>query len=91
MTSSSTTTTCCTPIWSAASASSPMAAWGHHRRDPARAQDRPAIFDDDQHEDGSPGAVERLLPLVDAFIADVDRDRRIVVVTPPDGIPEDPR
>ncbi len=53
-------------------------------------QDR-LVIHDDQHEDGSPGAVERLLPLVDAFIADVDRDRRIVVVTPPDGIPEDPR
>lgn len=53
-------------------------------------QDR-LVIHDDQHEDGSPGAVERLLPLVDAFIADVDRERRIVVVTPPDGIPEDPR
>jgi 16S rRNA processing protein RimM len=53
-------------------------------------QDR-LVIHDDQHEDGSPGAVERLLPLVDAFIAAVDRERRIVVVTPPDGIPEDPR
>ena len=53
-------------------------------------QDR-LVIHDDQHEDGSPGAVERLLPLVDAFIADVDAERRIVVVTPPDGIPEEPR
>jgi 16S rRNA processing protein RimM len=53
-------------------------------------QDR-LVIHDDQHEDGSPGAVERLLPLVDAFIADVDAERRVVVVTPPDGIPEEPR
>ncbi len=53
-------------------------------------QDR-LVIHDEQHEDGSPGAVERLLPLVDAFIAAVDRDQKIVVVTPPDGIPEDPR
>ena len=53
-------------------------------------QDR-LVIHDDQHEDGSPGADERLLPLVDAFIADVDAERRVVVVTPPDGIPEEPR
>lgn len=53
-------------------------------------QDR-LVIHDDRHEDGSPGTVERLLPLVDAFIASVDTDARVVVVTPPDGIPEEPR
>lgn len=53
-------------------------------------QDR-LVIHDDVREDGTPGPIERLLPLVDAFIADVDRERRIVIVTPPDGIPEDPR
>ncbi|MEZ4399405.1 MAG: ribosome maturation factor RimM [Kofleriaceae bacterium] len=53
-------------------------------------QDR-LVIHDEQHEDGTPGAVERLLPLVDAFIASIDPDAKLVVVTPPDGIPEEPR
>lgn len=53
-------------------------------------QDR-LVIHDDRHLDGSPGAVERLLPLVDAFVGEVDLERRVVIVTPPDGMPEDPR
>lgn len=34
--------------------------------------------------------VERLLPVVDAFLADIDLDARVITVTPPDGWPEDP-
>ncbi len=38
------------------------------------------------HHDGK----EKLLPVVDAFLGEVDLERRIVMVTPPEGIPEDP-
>ncbi|HVK72410.1 MAG TPA: ribosome maturation factor RimM [Kofleriaceae bacterium] len=34
--------------------------------------------------------MERLLPVVDAFIADIDLDAGVVVITPPDGMPEEP-
>lgn len=34
--------------------------------------------------------IERLLPVVDAFIADIDLDGAVITITPPDGIPEDP-
>jgi 16S rRNA processing protein RimM len=34
--------------------------------------------------------IERLLPVVDAFLLDIDLDSRVITVTPPDGIPEDP-
>lgn len=34
------------------------------------------------------GEVERLLPLVDAFLVDVDVDARVVVVAPPEDLPE---
>lgn len=36
------------------------------------------------------GAVERLLPVVDAFVADIDVEAGVVTVTPPEGLPEDP-
>jgi 16S rRNA processing protein RimM len=36
------------------------------------------------------GAVERQLPVVDAFIASIDLEAGVVTVTPPDGLPEDP-
>jgi 16S rRNA processing protein RimM len=36
------------------------------------------------------GQVERQLPVVDAFVASIDLEARVVTVTPPDGLPEDP-
>jgi 16S rRNA processing protein RimM len=36
------------------------------------------------------GAIERLLPLVDAFVKDIDLEARVVTVDPPDGLPESP-
>ncbi len=53
-------------------------------------QDR-LVIHDEVSADGTPGPVERLLPLVDAFVGAVDRERRVVAVNPPDGLPEDPR
>ena len=53
-------------------------------------QDR-LVIHHDHHLDGTPGAVERLLPVVDAFIASVDVEARRVVITPPDGMPEESR
>jgi 16S rRNA processing protein RimM len=38
------------------------------------------------HHDG----VERLLPVVDAFILDIDLDTATIVVDPPEGLPEEP-
>jgi 16S rRNA processing protein RimM len=35
------------------------------------------------------GDVERLLPYVDAFVGEVDVEKRIVHVTPPEGLPEE--
>jgi 16S rRNA processing protein RimM len=37
------------------------------------------------------GAIERLLPAVDAFLLEVDLEGRVVVVDPPEGLPEDER
>ena len=34
------------------------------------------------------GDVERLLPLVDVFVVDIDLDARVVTVDPPEGLPE---
>jgi 16S rRNA processing protein RimM len=45
-------------------------------------QDRLVIHD---------GDVERLLPMVDAFVIDVDLDAGVVTVDPPEGLPESPR
>jgi 16S rRNA processing protein RimM len=53
-------------------------------------QDRLVIHHDHRF-DGTPGDVERLVPVVDAFIASVDVEARRVVITPPDGMPEEPR
>lgn len=44
-------------------------------------QDRLVIHD---------GQVERQLPVVDAFIANIDLEKGVVTVTPPEGLPEDP-
>jgi len=54
--------------------------WGVVRRVEPGPQDRLVI----EH-----GAVERLLPVVDELLIDIDLDRRRVVVDPPEGIPED--
>ena len=37
------------------------------------------------------GDVERLLPLVDEFVVEIDLPRARIVVDPPDGLPESPR
>lgn len=34
--------------------------------------------------------IARLLPVVDAFLADIDLEGRVITVTPPEGWPEDP-
>ena len=34
------------------------------------------------------GDRERLLPIVDAFIVDVDLEAAVITVTPPDGMPD---
>jgi 16S rRNA processing protein RimM len=56
-------------------------AWGEIVAVEMGMQDRLVIRD---------GNVERQLPVVDAFIADIDLERGIVTVTPPEGLPEDP-
>jgi 16S rRNA processing protein RimM len=45
------------------------------------AQDRLVVHDD---------AVERLLPLVDELVAEIDADERVIVATPPEGWPTTP-
>lgn len=47
--------------------------------DPRGIQDRLIIHD---------GAVERMLPIVDAFVKQIDLDARVVTVDPPPGLPE---
>jgi 16S rRNA processing protein RimM len=47
--------------------------------DPVPLQDLLVIHD---------GDVERLLPLVDVFVKDIDLDARVVIVDPPDDLPE---
>jgi 16S rRNA processing protein RimM len=37
------------------------------------------------------GEVERLVPLVDVFVTDIDLDARVVTVDPPEGLPESKR
>ena len=34
--------------------------------------------------------IARLLPVVDAFLADIDLEGRVITITPPEGFPEDP-
>jgi 16S rRNA processing protein RimM len=36
------------------------------------------------------GDMERMLPLVDEFVRDIDLDTRVVTVDPPEGLPEAP-
>jgi 16S rRNA processing protein RimM len=56
-------------------------AWGEIVGVEMGVQDRLVIRD---------GGVERQLPVVDAFVASIDLEARVVTVTPPDGLPEDP-
>ena len=35
------------------------------------------------------GAIERLLPLVDALVPEIDVEARVVTVDPPDDLPEE--
>ena len=58
------------------------APWGTIAAIESGGQDRLVIHD---------GDVERLLPLVDAFVVDVDVDAGIVTVDPPEGLPENRR
>lgn len=53
--------------------------WGEVEDVEAGFQDRLVIGD---------GDVERMLPLVDAFVIEIDLDARRVVVDPPEGLPE---
>jgi 16S rRNA processing protein RimM len=46
---------------------------------PGGLQDRLVIHD---------GDVERMLPLVDVFVKDIDLDARVITVDPPEGLPE---
>ena len=48
---------------------------------PGGLQDRLVIHD---------GNVERMLPLVDVFVKDIDLEARVVTVDPPEGLPESP-
>ena len=56
-------------------------AWGEIVAVEMGKQDRLVIRD---------GNIERQLPVVDAFIAEIDIENGIVKVTPPEGLPEDP-
>ncbi len=58
-------------------------AWGEVAAIEVGPQDRLVIRDLD-------AKVERLLPVVDEFLADIDLEARVITVTPPDGIPVDP-
>lgn len=49
---------------------------------PGGLQDRLVIHD---------GPVERMLPLVDAFVTSIDLDARVITVDPPEGLPESRR
>lgn len=56
-------------------------AWGKVAEIEWGAQDRLVIHD---------GEVERLLPLVDELVVDIDLEARVVTVDPPEGLPETP-
>ena len=59
------------------------AAWGTIAAvEPGAYQDLLVIHD---------GDVERLLPLVDAFVTEIDVTGKVVTVDPPDGLPESKR
>lgn len=52
-----------------------------------------AAIDSGDHQDRliiHHGDIERLLPLVDAFVTNIDIERGIVTVDPPEGLPESP-
>jgi 16S rRNA processing protein RimM len=36
------------------------------------------------------GDVERMLPIVDVFVTSIDLDARVIIVTPPEGLPDTP-
>ena len=55
--------------------------WGTVVAVQAGPQDRLVIRD---------GGVERLLPLVDALVPRIDLEHGVIVVVPPDGLPEEP-
>ena len=54
-------------------------AWGTIAGVEADVQDRLVIHD---------GEIERLLPLVDEFVKDVDLKARVITIDPPEGLPE---
>jgi 16S rRNA processing protein RimM len=56
--------------------------WGTVAAVEAGLQDRLVIHD---------GDVERMLPLVDAFVTGIDLEAGVITVDPPDGLPEHPR
>jgi 16S rRNA processing protein RimM len=58
-------------------------AWGEVAAIELGPQDRLVIRD-------VAAGVERLLPVVDEFLADIDLEGRVITVTPPEGLPEDP-
>ncbi|MDB4956102.1 MAG: rRNA processing protein RimM [Myxococcales bacterium] len=53
--------------------------WGTIASVEADVQDRLVIHD---------GDLERLLPLVDEFVKDIDLEARVVTIDPPEGLPE---
>ncbi|MBA3539000.1 MAG: 16S rRNA processing protein RimM [Deltaproteobacteria bacterium] len=54
-------------------------AWGTIVAVEGGMQDRLVIHD---------GEIERMLPLVDAFVVDIDLEAKLVTVDPPEGLPE---
>lgn len=57
-------------------------AWGEVVEISTGPQDRLVIVD---------GDVERMLPIVDEFVVDIDVEAGVIIVEPPDGLPEAPR
>lgn len=57
-------------------------AWGEVVEIAPGAQDRLIIVD---------GDIERMLPMVDEFLIEIDIEGRRIVVDPPEGLPESPR
>jgi 16S rRNA processing protein RimM len=57
------------------------APWGEIVAIDVGVQDRLVIHD---------GEIERLLPLVDVFVIDIDLEAGVVTVDPPEGLPESP-
>lgn len=61
--------------------------WGQISEIDVGFQDRLIIV---QTTPGSDMAIERMLPLVDQFIVNVDLAAGIIIIDPPDGIPQNP-